>query len=177
MWTYNYINELYHYGIQGMKWGHRKRLYETQNDYDYRMKRKEAKKQYRQTKDKTQYKKDKLKAKVDYYKKEEASKKENTGKYLSEKVGRHAASNAAFGAVTSAGKSVVKTVMAGKLGGCSVKDIAIESAKNAGKSAILGGISGAVSGVALDTIYFGLRNNNKKAEKAQKKLDKLNSRN
>ena len=24
MWTYNYANELYHHGIKGMRWGHRR---------------------------------------------------------------------------------------------------------------------------------------------------------
>lgn len=24
MWTYNYTNELYHHGVKGMRWGHRK---------------------------------------------------------------------------------------------------------------------------------------------------------
>lgn len=24
MWTYNYSNELYHYGVKGMRWGHRR---------------------------------------------------------------------------------------------------------------------------------------------------------
>lgn len=25
MWTYNYTNELYHHGVKGMRWGHRKK--------------------------------------------------------------------------------------------------------------------------------------------------------
>lgn len=29
MWTYNYTNELYHYGVKGMKWGHRKKYYNS----------------------------------------------------------------------------------------------------------------------------------------------------
>ena len=39
MWQYNYSNELYHYGVKGMKWGVRKKYYKSYMDRDRIIKR------------------------------------------------------------------------------------------------------------------------------------------
>lgn len=36
MWAYNYTDELYHYGVLGMKWGHRKTIKTTNGSDDVR---------------------------------------------------------------------------------------------------------------------------------------------
>ena len=171
MWQYNYTNELYHYGVPGMKWGHRKRFYETENDYDYRMKRKEAKKLYRKTGDKTQYKKDKLRAKVDYYKKEADLKRKDTGKYMRERAVAQAKVGAISGAVSNIGNSVVQGIILKKLGILSTKDIVKGTIVNTGKGALIN----AGLNVAAGTLYYGSRNNVREAYKAQNKLNKLKS--
>ena len=70
MWTYNYSiqNELYHYGIPGMKWGHRKARPIDVARNNYRMAKSQAMSNYRTSKAqaKAQAKADVEKAKQEY---------------------------------------------------------------------------------------------------------------
>ncbi len=68
MWTYNYTEELYHYGIPGMKWGHRKARPIDVARNKYRMSKSQAMGNYRTAKAqaKAQAKADVEKAKQEY---------------------------------------------------------------------------------------------------------------
>lgn len=87
MWQYNYTDELYHYGVKGMRWGHRKQQ-KLEKKFS-RVGKKLGVAEYERSKGAEEYKKHESSAKVFD---KQAKKYESQGSYIKAELARKAAS-------------------------------------------------------------------------------------